>query len=110
MATGDTGTRVYGDVPGREDILPALFLGGLGVFASQRMGEAGLAMPLSQVLLMQRLDPGQVVLEQRCNVAGKVVNRSLSPLPAQISQSGRFHPGGWPSYRDGPLSSCIIGK
>ena len=37
-------------------------------------------MPLRQVLLMQRLDPGQVVLEQRVSVAGKVVKRSFVAL------------------------------
>jgi len=31
MATGDTGTRVYGDVPGGKDILPAPFLGGIWI-------------------------------------------------------------------------------
>ncbi len=65
MATGDTGTRVYGDVPGGEDILPTPFLGGMRSLPSQRMGQVDLAMPLSRILLMQRLDPGQVVLEQR---------------------------------------------
>jgi hypothetical protein len=36
MATGDTRTRVYGDVPSREDILPALFFGGVRRLSSHR--------------------------------------------------------------------------
>jgi hypothetical protein len=39
MATGDTRTRVYGDVPGGEDILPAPFFSDIGGFPSQRMGQ-----------------------------------------------------------------------
>jgi hypothetical protein len=35
------------------------------------MGQVDLAMSLRQVLLMQRLDPGQVVLEQRGECGGK---------------------------------------
>jgi hypothetical protein len=71
MAPGDTGTRVYGEVPGGEDILPAPFLSGMRSLPRQRMGQVDLAIPLSQVLLMQRLDPGQVVLEQRSERGGK---------------------------------------
>jgi hypothetical protein len=81
MATGEARTRVNGEIPGRKDILTAPLLDGMGVFPSQSMREVCLAMPLSQVRLMQRLDPGQVVLEQRRQGRGKVVNRSLSPLP-----------------------------
>jgi len=57
MATGDTGTRVYGEIPGGEDILPTPFFGGMRRLPSQRMGPVDLAMPLSQVLLMQCFDP-----------------------------------------------------
>ena len=63
MATGDTGTRVDGDVPGGEAILPAPFLGGMRILSSQSMGQVDLAMPLRQVLLMQRLDPSRAVLK-----------------------------------------------
>ena len=35
------------------------------------MGQVHLAMPLRQILLMQRLDPGQVVLEPGCEGGGK---------------------------------------
>jgi hypothetical protein len=38
MATGDTGTRVDGNVPGGEDILLAPFLGGMRILPSQSMG------------------------------------------------------------------------
>ena len=38
MPTGNTRTRVYGDVPGGEDILPTPFLGGMRRLPSQRMG------------------------------------------------------------------------
>jgi hypothetical protein len=65
MATGDAGTRVYGDMPGGEDIRPAPGVAAMRRLASQRMGQVDLAMPLRQVLLRPRLDPGQVVLEQR---------------------------------------------
>jgi hypothetical protein len=81
MATGDTRTRVDGNVPGGEDTLPTPFLGDMWKLPSQRMRPVDLAMPLRRILLMQRLDPGQVVLEQRSAHGGKVVNRSLSSLP-----------------------------
>lgn len=71
MAAGHTRTRAYGQIPGGEHILPAPFLGGGGILPSQSMRQVHLAMPLSQILLMQRLDPGQVVLEQRGQGGGK---------------------------------------
>jgi hypothetical protein len=71
MAAGDARPRVNGEIPGRKDILPAPFLGGMRRLPSQRMGQVDLAMPLSQLLLMQRLDPGQMVLEQRRKGSGK---------------------------------------
>ena len=71
MATGDARTRVNGEIPGGKDILPAPFRGGLGIFPRQRMREVHRAMPLSQILLMQGLDPSQVVLEQRRQGGGK---------------------------------------
>jgi hypothetical protein len=70
VATGDAGTRVNREIAGREDVLPAPLRGGR-VFPSQRMGEIHLAMPLSQVLLIERLDSSQMVLEQRRKGAGK---------------------------------------
>jgi hypothetical protein len=71
MATGDTGTGVYRDVPGGEDILPAPCLGGMRRLPSQRMGQVDLAMSLSRILLMLCLDPGQVILEHRGERGGK---------------------------------------
>ena len=71
MAAGHNRTRVYGQIPGGEHILPAPFLGGGRILPSQSMRQVHLAMPLSQILLMQRLDPGQVVLEQRGQGGGK---------------------------------------
>lgn len=71
MATGDAGTGVHGEIPGGKEILPPPFLGGIGIFPSQRMGKIYIAMPLSQILLMQRLDASQVVLEQRRQGGGK---------------------------------------
>jgi hypothetical protein len=47
MATSDTGTRVYGDVPGGKDILPAPLLRGVGIFPIQRMGQVNITMPMS---------------------------------------------------------------
>ena len=73
MAAGHTRMRVYGQIPGGEHILPALFLGGGGILPSQSVRQVHLAMPLSQILLMQRLDPGQVVLEQRGQGGGSDV-------------------------------------
>jgi hypothetical protein len=70
MATGHTRARVNGAMPGRKDLRPPPCLGGIGVFPGQRMGEVRLAMPLSRILLMQRPDPGQVVLEQRGERSG----------------------------------------
>jgi hypothetical protein len=63
MAMGNASTRVNGEMPGREDRRPTPFLGGMRGFPSQRIREGGLAMPLSQALLMPRLDPGQVLLD-----------------------------------------------
>jgi hypothetical protein len=65
MATGNARTRVNREIPGRKDILPALCLGGMRSLPSQRMGQGDPTMPLSRILLMPRLDLGQVVLEQR---------------------------------------------
>jgi hypothetical protein len=39
---------------GREDILPAPCLGGMGLFPSQRIREGRLSLPLSQVVLEQQ--------------------------------------------------------
>src|SRR5918992_1235085 len=86
MATGDTRTRVDGNVPGGGDILPTPFLGGIRILPSQSMGQVDLAMPLRQVLLMQRLDPDQVVLEQRGECGGESGETgpvSLSPAGGQ---------------------------
>jgi hypothetical protein len=85
MATGDTGTRVDGNIPGGKDVLPTPFLGGLWGLPGERIGQVDVAMPLSQILLMQRPDPGQVILEQGVSVAGEVVKRSLSPSPERTS-------------------------
>lgn len=52
MAAGDTSMRVYGEVPGREDILPAPFFGSIRILPSQSIGQIDLAMPLSSILLM----------------------------------------------------------
>jgi hypothetical protein len=65
MTACDTSTRVYGEVPGGEDILPAPLLGGTGIRALQRMGQVDLAMALRRILRVQRPAPGQVILEQR---------------------------------------------
>jgi hypothetical protein len=46
MAAGEARPRVNGEIPGRKDILPAPFLGGIGVFPSQSIREVHLPMPL----------------------------------------------------------------
>src|SRR3989442_6076350 len=71
MATGDTSTRVDGDVPGGEDILPAPLRGGIPILPSQRMGKVDCPMALRQILLMQGFDPGEVVLKERDERRGK---------------------------------------
>ena len=71
MATGDTSTRVHGEIPGREDILPAPLRGGIPILPSQRMGKVYCPMALRQILLMQGFDPGEVVLEERDERRGK---------------------------------------
>jgi hypothetical protein len=71
VATSDSRTGVYGNIPGRENILPAPFLGGIRILPSQSMGQIDLTMPLSRILLMQGLDPDQVVMEQRGERGGK---------------------------------------
>jgi len=45
MAAGDTRTRVYGQIPGGEHILPAPFRGGGGILPSQT-GISGYLTPL----------------------------------------------------------------
>jgi hypothetical protein len=65
MATGDTGTRIYREIPGGEDILPARLLSGMRSLPSERMGQVDLAIPLSRILLMKRPDPAQVIQKQR---------------------------------------------
>jgi hypothetical protein len=71
VATGDTGTRIYGEIPGEEGILPALLLSGMRSLPIQRIGQVDLAMPPSRILVMQRRNPGQVILEQRRKGGGK---------------------------------------
>ena len=58
MTARDTSTRVYREVPGGEDILPAPLLRGTEILPLQGMGQVDLAMALSQILLVQRPDPG----------------------------------------------------
>ena len=43
MTACDTRTRVYGEAPGGEDILPAPLLGGMGILPLQCMGQVDLA-------------------------------------------------------------------
>jgi hypothetical protein len=71
MATGDASTRVYREMSGRKDILPAPFLGRMRILPRQGMGQVHRAMPWRQILLVQRPDPGQVVLEQGGERGGK---------------------------------------
>jgi hypothetical protein len=64
MATGDASTWIHGKMPRGKDILLASFFRGSRIFSRQRMRQVHLAIPLNHVLLMQRPDPGQVILEQ----------------------------------------------
>jgi hypothetical protein len=87
MATGDAGTRVSGEVSSRKDILPGPFLGGMRILPSQRMRQVHFAISLRQILLMQRLDAGQVVLEQRgqsSRKGGKPVFAALAGADSQL--------------------------
>jgi hypothetical protein len=47
------------------------------------MGQIDLALPLSRILLMQRLDPGQMILEQRGEHGGK----SGEPVLVALAQT-----------------------
>ena len=51
--------------------MPVPPLSGMQSLPSKRMGQVDLAMPLSRILLMLRLDPGQVILEQGRKGDGK---------------------------------------
>ena len=64
MTACDTSTRVYGEVPGGEDLQPAPLLGGIGILPIPRMGQVDFTVALSRIPLMQRLDPGQLILKQ----------------------------------------------
>jgi hypothetical protein len=81
MAPGEASTRGNGEIPVRKDVLTAPFLGGIGVFPSQSKGQLEPRMPLRQGLLMQRLDPGKVVLEQRRERGGKGGSGPCRPCP-----------------------------
>jgi len=83
MTACDTRTRVYGEVTGGEDILPAPLLRGMGILPLQRMGQVDLTMALSQILLVQRPDPGQVILEQRRERGGK----GGAPVPVALART-----------------------
>ena len=65
VATGETRSRINRERPGRKDILPAPFPGSRGVFARQRIREIHRTIPLRQIMLMERVDPSEVVLQQR---------------------------------------------
>jgi hypothetical protein len=71
MAAGDPGAGVDGDGTGGEDILPAPFRRALRVLALERMGQVHCPMALGQILLMQRFNPDEVVLEERDERGGK---------------------------------------
>jgi hypothetical protein len=83
MAAGDAGTGVNGHGMGEKDVLPAPCRGGLGRRARQGMRQVHRPMALRQILVMQGVDPGQMLLEEGMRVAGKVVQRSVSPFPAR---------------------------
>ena len=60
------------------------------------MGPVDLALPLSRILLMRRLDPGQVILEQRGERGGKSGEPVLVALTGTDGQllhlkPDRFH-------------------
>ena len=80
LATGDTGTRVHGEIPGGEDILPAPFRRCQPILPFQRMGQGDGPIALRQILLMQGFDPGEVVLEERDERRGKGREAILLPL------------------------------
>jgi hypothetical protein len=87
MATGDTGTRGGGHLPGGEDVRPTPCLGGLRGLASERMGPGDLAMPVPHVLLRPRLDPSQVALEHRGECRG---NGGDAVLGARARADGQW--------------------
>jgi hypothetical protein len=58
-------------VEGAWNVLSAHSLPALGSFRARAWGQVDLAMALSQVLLVQRSNPGEVVLEQRRQSGGK---------------------------------------
>lgn len=103
MAASDDRAGVNREIPGRKDILPAPFLGGVGIFPRQGIGEVDRAVPPSQILLMQRLDPSQMVLEQRGERGGKGRESVFVAFPRPDGEllhpivdvlhpkSGRFH-------------------
>jgi hypothetical protein len=53
----------------------------MGILPLQGMGQVDFAMALSQILLVQRPDPGEGILEQRRERDGKGGESVLSPLP-----------------------------
>ena len=52
VATSNTASRVYGKRTGGENVLPAPFSGGIGVFSSQGIGHLNFAIPIGQIIFM----------------------------------------------------------
>ena len=86
MAAGDAGAGVDGHVAGGEDILPAPCGGRLGIFSLQRMRQIDRPMALGQILLVQRFDPGEVILEERNERGGKGREAILIAFPRPDGQ------------------------
>jgi hypothetical protein len=81
MAAGDAGTGVNGHGMGEKDVLPAPCRGGLGRRARQGMRQVHRPMALRQILVMQGVDPGQMLLEEGDARGGKGGAAICIPLP-----------------------------
>jgi hypothetical protein len=74
---------IDGDFVGREDILPRPFTGRIRIFPVQGAGKINRAAAVSEVLLMEFLDPGEVRLQR----TGKPLRQNGNAFPHPLSFS-----------------------
>jgi hypothetical protein len=70
MAAHDAGTWMLRKATGWENVLPAPFPVGVGVFARQGVGQEDCAIALAQILLVQGFYSLEMFLEQRDETVG----------------------------------------
>ena len=96
MAAYHAGAGVFGDAPGREDVLPTPLAVGVGVLSFEGGGEVDSAVAVGQVLLVEHVGALQLFLEGLDGAIGE----HRDPV---------FHPFGTFFHFLLPIGCCILG-